>query len=430
MASFVYNTICNNVSVPCEFKFYHYNTNKLSSLRYTTADNQIVFDTDDADINNQDNPFKLNDKGLLFANTTINDIDYFAMIIITSTGGDVYTGTINLKESFAPTLQFVTNSPSVCLVNNNITVLVTSSDEYQWIYNGVTHYHKNTYYGKTIFPKVGIKKTEYKLIDTGSEVYQTSNIFNKSISKEYTLYARVFNNYDQVQEITKTCFLYLDTISANITHDTFNPVSKQSFNLNININTIDNNFVNLKLVKIENNVETDLVTSTNLSTVVQDIEQVYKNTISYKLYYTYFNGIDNIILTKLYNVNMKLKQSELALVSSIDPLENDNDGDEDWNIVPTIIYGDGLFQSLKYQVYFKTPFSEDNVLVATYIKTDINSLDLKLTFKQNGSYTIVGTLTDEFQGISSAETIINISSSGLVIQAKSKPIQDIVFDRE
>ena len=54
---------------------------------------------------------------------------------------------------------------------------------------------------------------------------------------------------------------------------------------------------------------------------------------------------------------------------------------------------------------------------------------INLAFTQNGRYKIFVLLTDEFNGTSSDEKYIDITSDGLVVVTK-KPIQDIIFDRE
>ena len=54
---------------------------------------------------------------------------------------------------------------------------------------------------------------------------------------------------------------------------------------------------------------------------------------------------------------------------------------------------------------------------------------INLAFTQNGRYKIFVLLTDEFNGTSSDEKYIDITSDDLVVVTK-KPIQDIIFDRE
>lgn len=435
MASFVYNVVYNNgttyTPTQCTFKFYHTNTAKLSGLRTTTLDNQIVFDTDDADINNQVSPFASGNVGLLFASTVINGIDYFAMLSITSTGADVYTGKIELKSSQPPTISINSFTPVPNYINENININVSTSALYQWTYNGVTHYHKNTYYGITIFSKVAILKTEYQIEDSGTIIipWQTSNIFKVTESKLYTVRARTYNMYNQMVETSKTVFLYKHPITSLINHNPYNPLSKQDYTIDINVSQTDNNFISQRLVKIVNGAETEVANSNTTSLNYTTKESVYQSILYYKQYMTYYNGQSNIELSKTYNINMQLRPSKLKIESIIDQNEPDNDGDVQYNIVPTIDYGDGAFTSLRYDLYFVTPFSNLEVKVDTYTKNNVNDLILNLTFTQNGTYKVFALLTDEFGGTSSDAIYINISSDGLVITQK-KPQQNIIFDRE
>ena len=446
MASFVLNSIIIDddtqpISVGCTFKFFHYNTNKLSSLRETTLDNQLVFDTDDADINNQVQPFKSGDKGIVFASTIIDNIDYFSAVVVTSTGADTYVFDIELKSSIFPTVSFNNGYPNNCLVNKDISIQSTSSDEYQWTYKNNIHYHKNNLYGITMFPKVGIKTKEYKITKSDDTViakysnYQTSNTFNLSENGYYKVYIKVVNNYNQETIVQKTCYLYLNIPTISINHTPLNPMSKQDYNINVIYNNFDNNIISSTLYKITNNVSTGVKTSTTNDYNITLKEDLFNNTLYYRVDTVYNNGLENVLFSTNYNIQMQLRPSILTLESNINSIENDNDGDTDWIIKPIIDYGDGAFAKLTYSIYFFTPFNNNRVLVDTIYKTDIsdasdtNNLDLHIEFKHNGVYEIIGTLLDEFNGTSNDSVQITIDSSGLIITEK-EPMINVVFDRE
>ena len=72
---------------------------------------------------------------------------------------------------------------------------------------------------------------------------------------------------------------------------------------------------------------------------------------------------------------------------------------------------------------------EPPLLLLIYKPRLNNDLTLNLSFTQNGRYKIFALLTDEFNGTSSDEKYIDITSDDLVVVTK-KPIQDIIFDRE
>lgn len=260
--------------------------------------------------------------------------------------------------------------------------------------------------------------------------YQSSNIVKITNSQYYVLYAKCYNQYNQTAETTKIVFFYKHPITASITHNPFNPMSKQDYSLNITISQTDGNYLDSRLVEIINGVETEIKNFTTTGYIYNTQKDKYQSIISYKLYYSYSNGSSVITLSQTYNINMQLRPSVLKIAATEETYENNNDGKDDWKIVPTIDYGDGAFTNLKYDLYFITPFSQVETKVNTYIKTDSNYLNQIISFTQNGKYKVVGLLTDEFGGTSTDTTNITINSDGLVIIEKAKPLSNIIFDRE
>jgi hypothetical protein len=218
-------------------------------------------------------------------------------------------------------------------------------------------------------------------------------------------------------------------ITSLISHNPYNPMSKQDYIIDINVNQTDNNFISQRLVKIVNGVETEVANSNTTALNYTTQENIYQQSLYYKQYMTYFNGQSNVELSKTYNINMQLRQSVLKIETIMDSTEPDNDGDTQYDVIPTIDYGDGAFASLRYDLYFIAPFSNVEIKVGSYIKNSINDVILNLTFTQNGRYKIFALLTDEFNGTSSDEKYIDITIDGLIVITK-KPIQDIIFDRE
>ena len=154
MSSFVSKTYDkNNNRIDAKYTLFHYNTNKLSN-EHTTDNQKISIDTDDADINNGGAAFTKGDVAIvhLWANNKC------AVVRIVGDGSDSYSPDMQLLECQAPTTRLIVNDGRV---ETDVVAGNSSSDEYQWEYKGITHYHKASWYGKPLCDNVGIDKIEY-----------------------------------------------------------------------------------------------------------------------------------------------------------------------------------------------------------------------------------------------------------------------------
>ena len=166
--------------IDCSFQFYFYDIDKISNIRSTEL-TQFNIDSDDEDVSNQTTAFSAGSIGILYLYTETE----CAVVRITSDGSDSYVFNVQLRACQAPSVTLI---PSNSTIGSEVTVNSTSSDEYQWIYEGTTHYHKNSWYGKT-WCDIGIVLTEY---DFG-EGYSTSNKYTYTITGDQTVSVRVTN---------------------------------------------------------------------------------------------------------------------------------------------------------------------------------------------------------------------------------------------
>jgi len=410
MSSFVYNVVNKNEeSISAKFKFIHTNTNKISDIRETNADNQIVFDTDDADIDNQEYPFKIDDLGLLIV---YNDLGEFAMIKIISDGSDVYSGTIQLLISEPPkTILLLDDS----FINEDIILDNISSDEFIWLYKDIIHYHTPMYDNFNIFENVKIINVLYKMNDNE---YNINNIYNISESGEYIFTVEVENYYGQKNTNSKTIKIYKHEPIINITHSPIYPKTLEEYTINISIDNFDNNFISSSLY---NNNE--LYNNTNIINTYIDKQSLYNDNIIYTLEYVWFDGFNNITSLKEYIINMQLITSSLEL-----NVININNDTNTYTIEPTIVKGDGEFYKLIYDVYYSLPFTNNEILVKNLIYNNIDDLILNLQIINSGSYKITGTLIDEFGGEIKNSIIIDATCNETSIEKEQ--FHNIVFDRE
>jgi len=198
MSSFVYNVVDKDgVSVGAKFQLYHYNTGNISDVRDTNGENQVSIDNEDADVDGIGVPFSSGNVALLIvwtgANTRDELLNEFAVIRIVSNDSNLYTGDIQLKPSQIPNVNLNVSVAGAIINEPTYTSVSYSNDEFEWIYNGITHYHKKTYYQLTVFNKVGVETIEY---DFGSG-YNTANNYTYTSAGDKTVYIKGTNFYGQ-----------------------------------------------------------------------------------------------------------------------------------------------------------------------------------------------------------------------------------------
>jgi len=397
MASFVYNVYDNNTDTPtnCYFQFYHTDTNKLSNVRQS-IDNQLSFDSDDADINNQEAPFKKNNIGILMcwtgSNNRANILNKFIALKIVSTGTDVYTGDVILKSSVKPS-GFATISNG--LVNSSLTINIHATDNYQ--FNDTNKHFKN-WYSIEIFKKVDIKEILY---DFGKG-YQSLNSFTWTESGSYVIHIKIINYYDQEFILEETVNIYNIPPTAILGCNPQSPKLNEQYLLSSDIQNTE--FIKSTKYFLNNNE----ITSNDFEGSFTEIK-----TNPFILKIVYFDGFNNVELEWLLNIQM-IKKSPVLILSNID---QSTSTDSIYEFTSTIAKGDGNISKVIYNLFMNLPFNGNKTFIMSYekiIKTDENAKNeivntLNIEFLETGTYTLIAKAIDEYGKYSTDTNSITIA---------------------
>ena len=243
MSSFVGNVYdADDNEIDCKFTFFHYNTNKQSDEK-ETDDKQFTVDSDDADIN---------DGGASFADGDIAILHFYtdnacSVVKVVGDGSDSYTFDVQLLECQAPYTTIIVNDGTI---NHDITASSISSDEYQWDYNDITHYHKANWYGKT-FCDIGIDKIEYDFGDG----YDEKDSYSFDDVDDYDVSVRVTNKCDLQTEDTKTIRVNYNKPLVSISTDNENPIINEDITLSIDNDDVDDTIVSQTYYLDDNEVD-------------------------------------------------------------------------------------------------------------------------------------------------------------------------------
>jgi len=426
MASFVYtiyDSTNNNDPVDVYYQFYHTNTKRLSDVR-ESVDQQVSFDSDDADIDNQEAPFKKGDIGLLILwkgdidRTDKNiHLDLFGVLKINGNGDDVYVDDIYLYGSQPPSGYISITPNNHITTENNVTIIPHTSDEYK-IDN---LYQKNSWYGITIFPQIKITEIKY---DFGED-YQSDNNYKYKESGEYIIKMSIKNFYDQITIVEKSIKVYNPVPIITLSCSPEKPYLNEKYILTCDI--ISDDIKNIDYYM--DNIQID-----NLEGTFKEIK-----THVFKTIVTYFNGFEDDTVTKTLNINLSLRSPNIKLI-----YESDLDQDEktfDYVFRSSVYKGDGNIEKVNYSIFYELPFkgifehilNKSNVLNTDDVYIDEEEKkyykdNLSIIFNESGKYKIIAKVIDEYNNISTSEQEIIISCD-TVKKINNKQII-MLFDQE
>jgi len=227
MSSFVSNMVDKDGNaIDCDYYLFHYETGNMSDV-HTTENQQVSIDSEDSDVDGNGVVFAEGDTAILYCYTD----NACCVVRIISDGSDSYTQPMQLLDCQAPTATMILTEADV---NAEVTAISTSSDEYQWEYEGTTHYHKASWYGKD-WCDVGIAKVEYDWGDGWTE--DTSHVY--SSSDEYEVGIRVTNNCGLVTESSDTVKVYWREPKVELISTSTTPIVNEEITINSNIEDPD-----------------------------------------------------------------------------------------------------------------------------------------------------------------------------------------------
>lgn len=312
--------------------------------------------------------------------------------LTTLTSSALYIKNIQLKQIQNPTVSVV--CPSETSVNTQIHAIVTSSDEYQWNYNGITMYHKISWYGTNIFNnELGIVKTEYNWGDG----YTENSNYSYLTTGEKTLVVRVTNKAGLQSTASANILVLYNAPEGGIELSNNMPYKNDVITITATISD-----PNSKILYIEHYFDGVLV-ATNQDigfSYIENINEIKQIEIKQKIYW--FDGQSTQIVEYI-------KQLQVLNHPPICSFTYTNEG-MTYKFVPTYSDIDGEVQKLAWKIDYKIPFlgNYDEILNTNYI----NKGNYILDFPTGGEYKVTLTAIDDFGAIGSYSDDLKVDCGG------------------
>ncbi len=380
-------------AVDCEFRMGLYNHNKVSNVRSTEL-TQFNIDSDDAD---------LLDGGAVFAPGDTAIIHFYtdtacAIVKVISDGSDSYVFNVQLRDCVAPT---TTLSVSNGTINNAISASSTASDEYQWDYEGTTHYHKTSWFGETWCTGVGIATVEY---DFGAG-YTTSTTHTFTVIGDYEVSVKTTNICGLPTIDSKTIRVIYNTPIVQLSCDPSNPKKDVATTMSVVNTDVDTRI--LGQVWYVDDVET------------VDAEHSFSEvkTHEFKVITTWDDGFGERVFTTYLSIPMVNEPPKVTLSYIKDVAIHTFTAD--------IVLGDGSLSNIAWQVFYELPISKEYVIIYSADADAIHTL----SFENSGIYRVKVTVRDSFNTTASAMVEVPVAV-GSTSDCGSVAVPPIYFDKE
>ena len=345
---------------------YHHETGETSN-EHNTEDAQISFDNGDADWDGNGTPFPEDDVALIHTYTD----DQCSVVRIVSTGADSYSPDIQIKDCQPPTTKVLVNDGTV---NKDVPADNHSSDEYQWDFNGITHYHKYSWYGQVLCENVGIATVEYDFDD--GDGYAEDDVHQYTDIGDYNVSVKVTNKCGLEATDTKTIRIKYNQPVVTLSNDPEKPKVNEDITVSIDINDPDNTITDDKRY-IDDTETTDTTFSWS-----EVNDHVYKVTL------TWNDGYED----QTFDSELLIKMENQPPTLNMEAVENEDDGSGEWTIKSGAEDPEDDLDHVDYWVYIDSDGildPDDSAIEWVLINSGSVDLDLDLDIHINGDYKVV-----------------------------------------
>lgn len=338
--------------------------------------------------------------------------DRFGVYTIVHDGStSSYVFDVKLMPKVKPTISWYLNN--IRTINRDVVAIDNSYDWTKWTYDNKDMFHRQSYYGVSVFPKVDLLTVEYDWGDDNDNVdgYESSNTHQFTAIGDYTVKIHVTDEWtlDDTATIdirikynipigllsfspdgvsTKIHTTEDDTITADITDE------------DSRITNIDHHWI------VKNRDDGSLISDT---LVDSDTTLDYSYTKTIQVLQKHY-ATQDISWNDGYD-DQEFTYSKELIITNWLPLVNMSISyinDKSVKFIPNCSDIDGSIVEYKYELYVLVPFTDQGYTLA---KTDVLTTDdtLQVNFDSNGHYKMVLTAKDDVGGKSSFEKEFDIT---------------------
>lgn len=415
----------NGIAIDCKYQVHYVTQNVWNNVRDTDTQYYSA-NAGDGDSLTQDGALNVGDVILIAfwqgdgnngatPTTRTGIFDRFGVISIVHDGRPTYTIDVQLKPKEAPTASWVLNN--IRTINRDVVATDSSYDWMTWDYNTVSMFHRQTWYGVTIFDSVDVLSVEYDWTDDNDSVagFEPNNIHQYTAIGDYTPTIHVTNAWGlDVFNSISIRIKYNSPIGDSI----FSPDgvttlihTTEDDTITANISDEDNRITSIDHKWIVRDRNTSAEISNEL--VATNIDKAFAYTKTIQVLQKHFSqqiiswndGYDDLVITY---------EEELPITNWL-PLVNFsivNISDKILRFVPNCSDIDGTVVNYEWNLYFLVPFSTNGYTIAKNI-VDANGDDQQVDFTSDGHYKMVLTATDDYGGQASFEKEFDVASGSV-----------------
>lgn len=356
--------------------------------------------------------------------------DRFGVFAIRHDGATAdYTINVQIKPKLKPDINWAL--PETGTINRVIDAVNNSDDESAWSFEGTMFYHRKSYYGRTIFPKVGLLNSTYNWNDDNDDVpgYEDEDDHSFTHIGIYNVQLKVRNAWGLTSDDDKDIKIKYNVPIGALTFDP-DGVNTKVHTTESSTGTASITDEDSRITKIEHNW---VIRNRDNNTLIERT-LVEENTT---LDFAYTKTID--VLQKHYGEqkiywNDGWEDQELLYTKELPitnwlPLVNFDYifvNDSRIKFTPKCSDLDGTVDRYKWQLQALIPFKDGEYSVA---KTDIfdDDREVSIDFTAAGHYKMVLYATDDFGGTASIAKEFDVTLTGDCAKAVAVGGDDVFF---
>ena len=401
----------NGDRIDCKFQVYYVRQNVWNDVRDTSSQ-YYSCNAGDSDSLTQDGELKAGDVIFLCfwqgdgsggdtPDSRDNIFDRFSFIKIVHDGSTAdYDIDVQLKPKAPPTINWYLNS--VRTINRTVTAYDNSYDYMSWTYDDNTMYHRKTYYGATLFPKVDELTTEYDWDDPNDSVdgYESNNTHSYSDIGDYSVKIHVTNAWGLDSTGTIDIRIKYNSPIAGVVFDPDGVTNKihttESDTITAAIQDEDSRISSIEHHWIVRDRDDGSTISDDTVDTNTTLDYEYTKTIQVlqkhfaKQIISWNDGYDD----------QTIEYERELIITNWLPLVNFNItylNDKTVKFTPNCSDIDGDVVEYKWDLYALIPFTEDGYSLAKTVTNNDDS-EVTINFEQSGHYKMLLTATDDYGG--------------------------------
>lgn len=421
--------------IDCNYQVHYVRQNVWNNVRQTSS-NYYSCNAGDDDSLTQDGVLKNGDVILLTfwqgdgaggatPNNRDNLFDRFAVYSITYDGtnfDNVFN--VKLKPKLKPNVSWTL--PTTARLNALVTAIDSSNDESVWAFGSKNMFHRHSYYGVTVFPKVGLLTTTY---DWGSG-FIPDNTHTFTVVNDYVVTIKVVDAWSLQDTNTKNIRIKYNLPVGGITYNPDGVTTKihttEAATILAGITDVDSRITSIAHKWTIRNRD-------NYNTVISD-EPVATNTTKNFSYDRTIGVLQRHFGSQIISWNDGWEDLTITYVKELVitnwlPLVNFTLqflNDTKVRFTPSCSDIDGTVDKYKWDLYSLIPFHSGSYSLA---KSDVYNTDSleDVVFTSSGHYKMVLTATDDYGESASYELEFDVGASSDCSVVNGVMVEDVFF---